>query len=293
MKRIEIDPNIYLKKLVLISESEKSRVYKDNKGNIIKIFNPFVMKLLASIGDDKEKKVMGAKPLINTPEILIPNAGIYDYNDKFLGYRMEHAKGIDYNTFDNSRSYDAIRDLGKFSQEYLRLEDIVKRAHKDNIIIPDLCTFDNLYIDKDNNLQFIDYDGLQIGNLVASAISTSLGEDNLYMSPKYFDSQTKLFTENLDIKSLVYAFFLHCFNVRLDRVGMIIPGTNERITLDYIFYQLNLFDNDFCHKVWKCFQDDQDNEYIGEDTIRIANEYTMVAERYENTNLHIKSLVRK
>lgn len=293
MKKIEIDPNVYLKRLKLISQTEKSNVYSDGKGNIIKIFNPFIMMMLKNVGDDKEKKIMLAEPLKYTEEILIPNAALYDYKEHFLGYRMEEAKGIDYNTFDVSRSYDDIRDLHKFSEQYLKLEDVVKRAHKDNIVIPDLCTFDNLYIDSDGNLQFIDYDGLQIGSLVASSISTSLGDDELYMCPKYFDEETHLFTENLDVKSLIYSYFLHCFNVRLDRVGTPIPGTNEVITLDYIFYTLNLYDDDFRHKVWKCLQNTGDNEYIGEDTIRIAENYTMKAERYKNTTLHIKSLIRK
>ncbi len=293
MKKIEIDPKLYLKRLKLISETKKSRVYSDGKGNIIKIFNPIIMEILKSIGDDKEKKVLLAKPMDNVKEILIPNAAIYDYNDKFLGYRMQEANGIDYNTFDLSRSYQDIRDLHKFSAQHLKLEDIVKRAHKENIVIPDLCTFDNIYIDEKGNLQFIDYDGLQIGDQIASSISTSLGDDNIYMTPKYFDEETKLFTKNLDIKSLIYAYFLLCFNVRLDRVGMPIPGTNEVITLDYIFYQLNLYDDEFCHKVWKCLQDTGENEYIGEDTVRIAENYKMKAERYENTSLHIKSLVRK
>lgn len=293
MKIIEIDPNVYLKRLKLISQTEKSNVYLDGKGNIIKIFNPVMMAILKNIGDDKEKKIMLAKPLKHTEEILIPNAALCSYNGNFLGYRMQKANGIDYNTFDKSRSYEDIRDLDKFSKQYLKLEDVVKRAHKDNIIIPDLCTFDNLYIDEFGNLQFIDYDGLQIGELIASSMSTTLGDDSLYMCPKYFDEQKKLFTENLDIKSLIYSYFLHCFNVRLDRVGMQIPGTNEVITLDYIFYTLNLYDDDFNHKVWKCLQNTGDNEYIGEDTIRIAENYTMTAERFQNTTMHIKRLVRK
>lgn len=293
MKKIEIDPNVYLKRLKLVSQSEKSFVYLDGKGNIIKIFNPLVMTLLKSVGDDKEKKVLLAKPLEHTKEVLIPDAALYNYNDQFLGYRMKEAKGIDYNTFDVNRSYDDIRDLYKFSDQYLQLEDVVKRAHKDNIIMPDLCTFDNLYIDEHGNLQFIDYDGLQIGDLVASSISTTLGDDSLYMCSKYFDEKKHLFTENLDIKSLIYSYFLHCFNVRLDRVGMKIPGTSEVITLDYIFYTINLHDADFQHKVWKCLQNTGDNEYIGEDTKRIAEKYTMQAERYQDTTLHIKRLVRK
>lgn len=293
MKKIEINPNIYLKGLKLISRSEKSLVYSDGKGNIIKIFNPIIMSILKEIGDDKEKKILLAKPLENVDEILIPNAALYDYRDNFLGYRMKEANGIDYNVFDNKRSYDDIRNLHKYSEQYLKLEDVVKRAHVCDIIIPDLCTFDNLYIDEEGNLQFIDYDGLQIGDLVASSISTSLGDDSLYMCPKYFDQKKHLFTENLDVKSLIYSYFLHCFNIRLDRVGMKIPGTNKRITLDYIFSTINLVDNDFQHKVWKCLQNTGDNEYIGEDTKRIAENYTMEAERYKNTSLHIKRLVRK
>lgn len=293
MKKIEIDPNVYLKRLKLISKTEKSCVYLDGKGNVIKIFNPLLLGFLKECGEDKEKKILLAKNLDNVKEILIPDAALYNYKGDFLGYRMPEAKGIDYNTFDISRSYNAVRDLHAFSEQYLKMEDVVKRAHKENIIMPDFCTFDNLYIDEDGNLQFVDYDGLQIGDLVASSMSTTLGSDDLYMNPKYFDDKKHLFTENLDIKSLIYSYFLHCFNIRLDRVGMQIPGTKKTITLDYIFYYINLYDNDFQHKVWKCLQDTGDNEYIGEDTIRIANNYTMEATKIEDTNMYFKKLIRK
>ena len=39
--------------------------------------------------------------------------------------------------------------------------------------------------------------------------------------------------------------------------------TNKPLTLDDVFYMLNLFDNDFNHKVWKIFKQKSPNEYLG------------------------------
>lgn len=277
----------------LISNTANSLVYRMNDGTILKIFNTLFLQNLKSVGEDKEAKILNSYKIKNVPEIVLPKEALYLSNDTFVGYKMDEAKGIDYNKYDDNLTLKQRCDLKLYRDEYLKLEDMVKRAHKEKIIMPDFCTFDNLFIDEKGNFQMIDYDGLQIGDYVSSAISTSLGDEWQYYVPKYFENE--LFTENLDIKSLIIMYFLQTFNINLNKVGCELPDGSGKVTLDYVFNQLNLYDYDFMQKVWKCFNDNVDNEFIGEDVIRIAENYDMTTQAYTlgEEKVYLKRLTKK
>ena len=78
----------------------------------------------------------------------------------------------------------------------------------------------------------------------------------------------------------------------LNTVGIINPDTGTPITLDDVFEIIKLDDPDVCHKVWKTFQDDQQNEFLGDDVFRLADKYdvkilAVVGDQY------VKELVKK
>lgn len=293
MERLVIETNRELKKFKLLSSGRKSIVYDMGDGNILKIFNPLLLMQMKMFGEDKEKKIWRAKPLEEVPEILVPTHTVYDVNSAFLGYKMPTANGIDYVTYEHSVSKEQASDLMRYATEYKRVESMVKRAHKYGIIIPDLLTCENMYIGDNGNLQMIDYDGLQIEDQISVVLSSALGDQKSHSVPKYFDKSTNLYKEDLDIKSLVYFYFLHVFNIKLAAIGQKIPGTNERVNLDMIFSKINMDDYDFMNKVWKCTQSTGNNEYLGDDVFRIAEDYKLVAERIPGTYMYIKELRKK
>ena len=45
--------------------------------------------------------------------------------------------------------------------------------------------------------------------------------------------------------------------------------------LDLIERQTNLNDPDIMHKIWKLFQEKEENEYLGDDVFRIAEKYNL------------------
>ena len=146
-------------------------------------------------------------------------------------------------------------------------------------------------MDNKGNVQFIDYDGLQIGGHRALSISTSLGDPTKLINTKYGTSDL-FFTKELDKKSSIILYFLTAFNVNLNTVGIINPDTGTPITLDDVFEIIKLDDPDVCHKVWKTFQDDQQNEFLGDDVFRLADKYdvkilAVVGDQY------VKELVKK
>ena len=48
------------------------------------------------------------------------------------------------------------------------------------------------------------------------------------------------------------------------------------------------------HKVWKVFEGNQKNEYLGDDVFRLAEDYNVIIDKnYHKGNIYLKKLVRK
>ena len=159
------------------------------------------------------------------------------------------------------------------------MEDIIKRANENDIIIPDLGTMYNIMIDPNKNMKLIDCDSWQVGKYGTAEISTLLGEQEQYCMDKYYDSEKKLFKTNLDKKSLALMYFITVTGLSLE--NSIVANQefcNFTVTqaIDTIFNGLDLKDVDLQHKIWKLYQPNEENEYIGEDVKRIAETHSLV-----------------
>ena len=283
MEKIQLND---LKLKELISATNKSVVYLLDNGQVLKVYNPHMLAELRKLGIDEKQKIADAKILPTIPEILIPLSMVYD-RGVFVGYTMPKAKGIDYNTYD----YRDKCDLKEYIKMHLKLESIVKRGNKEGIIFPDLCTCDNIFVHNDE-FSLIDYDGLQIGNHRTNNYSTSLGDPVSFFNTKHITPEG-LFTEEIDKRGLIILFFLTALNVNLNRVDIIDPFTGHRITLDEVFNYIGLEDYDIMNKVWKVFQNDQQNEFLGEDLYHLLDCYKLEILASLGDNQYIKRLVRK
>jgi len=278
----------------IIGSGYFSKVFKLRHGNILKVFSSDFILISKMMGNDIEKKILEAVPLKDSPEILIPTTAFYTKDGNFLGYTMPCAKGVSYNDYEQSFDLSRRQDLFKYAEDHLKIEGVVQR--NPNIVFPDLCTCDNIFVDENRDVQFIDYDGLQIGNNFVCGISTSLGYEDQYLSSnKYFSNGR--FTKELDKKSLIFLYFLTAFNTDLSKVGEIDPYSGETITIEKVLDALNFDDLDVCHKVWKLFQENEENEYLGDDVFRIAERYSVkihgdLCDR-EGHKYFIKTLVRR
>jgi len=275
----------------LITKNQMSAVYQLPNGQIAKIFNHNYLIMMMMLNIDLEKKVQIANEIKADKGVLRPNDMICLDNYQFVGYTMNKANGINFNQAEEKQTIEDRSDLYKYAKLHSNIEKVVKNSP--DIVFTDLCSCDNIYIDENNNIQIIDYTDLQIKNLKTPMISTSLGNQEQYIkSKKYY--QNDLFTKELDIKSLIVLYFLDVFNIDLNSIGKINPMTNKPLTLDDVFYMLNLFDNDFNHKVWKIFKQKSPNEYLGEDIFRIADKYDMLAFRHPFIpDAYIKKLRKK
>ena len=277
---------------IQIAITDTATIYQLKNGSILKLYNPGVVEIqkLPGIDIDVERKILSARPVQNSPEILIPEAAVYDKNGKFCGYIMPKANGIDFNKYDDQLTFRDRENLTKYAEMHYQLEMVLRKNN--DIFFPDFCTCDNIFVDSQNNIQFIDYDGLQIGAHRTLSLSTSVGGTNAIINnPKYF-TRDRYFTKDLDKKSSIHLFYLTAFNIDLNKIGVYNPFSGKYIKLDDIFEQLGLDDQDICHKTWKVFNNKSNNEYLGEDLLTFAEKYDLSIV-FQNRDLFVKKLTRK
>ncbi len=287
MKKVLYDDVKAQHYLKFLTRSQMATIYQLEDGRILKVFNPIYLMLDGNL----EKKLLYGDNVPCDSVIIVPEEIVYNNDGSLVGFIMDPAKGISLVQWEKRLSMSDRCNLFLYADFYSKLEKAVRTTP--NIVYPDLCTCDNIYVDSQESkvlgLQFIDYDGLQIDKFPSIAISSVLGNEAQYFSSeKYF--QNSLFTKELDKKSLIMIYFLFTFNVNLNKIGVIEPFSQKKITLDDIFQILGLEDWDFMNKVWKIFQNDQANEYLGDDVFRIAEEYNMGAVASPLGNGYLKSL---
>lgn len=256
-----------IRKLPLLSnQGESSLVYKDND-TVIKVYNSLILELEKNIGLDTEKKILTAEPIAELPEITVPTSAIYDKkSNKFIASRIPYIDGVDYKHVDTTTT----TDLKTLCNTHIRLENFLQKADKYRIVLPDYATLDNLIIDGDGNFHFIDYDGLVIKENKSFSVSSSI-QTPLINTPKYY--KDGFFTQELNIFSHYVVFFLDVVHANLTKIGQETP--NGRITFDDFFECIGLEDYDIQNKIWKLFQPNRKNEYLGEDLVHLQENYNL------------------
>ena len=278
--------NLYdIEKLPLISDdSETSKIFRDGE-TVIKLYNPLFLIFEKGAEINTEKRILTAENYSDLPEINIPISGIYDeHSGNLIAARYQYIDGKSYNDFELDPA-----DLSGFCNLHSRLENFLKRADKNNIILPDYCSLDNLIFDHENDFHFIDYEGMQIGEYRCLTISSSIMMP-IVETKKYFNECDYSYTKELNILSHYMLFFLDAFRADLKSIGMVTP--NGKITIDDFFNFIGLDDYDIQNKIWKLFQKDKKNEYLGDDLIRLQENYNL---KIIGTcqGQHVKRLVRK
>lgn len=274
-----------------VSINDFTQVYTLSNGKYLKLFHPMLLEMHRQNGSDMEKKVMSADKLNIIPEIIKPDAGIY-YDGLFVGYTMPAARGIDSTMYEARKSIQEKLNLKRYASEFCKLEDAIKRANKKGIAFPDLLTCENMFIDN-GKYQFIDFDGIQIDGYKVLQMSSLLGSDSQYFTPKYINNNN-FFNSNLDKKSLVILYYLTVFNVNLNSIGKYNPMIRRLVTLDDMFAAAGITDDDFKQATFLAMCDkENDNVYIGDLVNKIADENTLRVIATDKSGLLMRKLVRK
>ena len=185
--------------------------------------------------------------------------------------------------------------MHRYFEIYRKIEELIIKANKKDIVLPDLCTLDNIIITPNGDVEFIDYDGMQIGKYdKVLGLSTSLGDPIKYLTSKKFSSFPYHLTKELDKTSLTILMFLCIFGIDLTKIGVINPVDGKAITLKDTFDFLGIDDIEFMNKVEANLSLDKAGSFLTNDLYRIANNYNMAAFNAPfNPGMYIKRLSRK
>ncbi len=259
----------------LIHSGDCSKIYTLEDGRVLKVAAPLVLQACKLAGTSYERKILDIRAE-TVSEIVRPISAVY-FQKECVGYTMERVIGSDLNNYDDTFTLKERSDLHHYYELYKKIEDIVMKANKVGIVIPDLCTCDNIIVLPNGTLRFIDYDGMQFGKKDKSiSVSTSLGDQSRYIDvPKYNDSFGH-FTSELDKTSLAILMFLVVFNIDLTLVGTRSPIDGKIITIEDIFQMLGIHEPVFMKKLAANLSATEKGVYLQDELYKLSQQYDML-----------------
>lgn len=235
----------------ILKRCKDTTIIKLPNGELLKILDDKLLKIISNTGYNLETRLNEIENLNEFTNFSWPTMMLED-NGIVKAYVMTEIPGIDFTNY-----YENTLSLTSYANIHSQIETNIKKGNNVGIIFPDLCTTENIRITNDNNVFFIDYDGLQIKHMPAVGFSDYLGTPADVLEKKYYDYKSNLFTKELDIKSAIFLYFVDVFGINLSSVNQINPYTGQRISLDEIFSMINLDNVDIQQKVGDYFNHHQ------------------------------------
>lgn len=263
---------------ILLSSDFDGNLYRLSDGSILKLFNAVYLDSYKRQNIDLKEKMLQVEN-IHHPRIIVPDK-MCCMDDDVVGYIRRDVSGRSFTEFFSSESDNDKVNLYRYALIHHNLESVVEECS--DIVFPCLCDETGIYLEQDFKPYFVNFEELQHGTFRAGRVSKKLGlrtdsNDSRYLSDG-------LFTKNLDKMSSIYLYFLNTFNVDLSKI--------DSTSVGEVFNRLGLKDDDICHKVWSLFDKDYDNDFLGDDVFRIAEEYDMRVV-FNTRKTCVKRLVKK
>ena len=263
---------------ILLSSDFDGNLYRLSDGSILKLFNAVYLDSYKRQNIDLKEKMLQVEN-IHHPRIIVPDR-MCCMDDDVVGYIRRDVSGRSFTEFFSNESDNDKVNLYRYALIHHNLESVVEECS--DIVFPCLCDETGIYLEQDFKPYFVNFEELQHGTFRAGRVSKKLGlrtdsNDSRYLSDG-------LFTKNLDKMSSIYLYFLNTFNVDLSKF--------DSTSVGEVFNGLGLKDDDICHKVWSLFNKDYDNDFLGDDVFRIAEEYDMRVVFNTRTTC-VKRLVKK
>lgn len=277
MKKIYIDELDNVRKK-LLSNSRFSRVFIANnkvyktfyRENIKEYYSARISEeLTGDLIKKRELNVVNAYNL-NFSELVNPIELIYD-DEGFLGYSMEYLKHSDfydllYSNLDNSNYLKLVCD------QFYKIEKMVKKGHKHNIVFPDLFSKGNLVIDEDENHRIIDLDALQINNNFLWEVSGIVGNmETGILKTTRFRTDTE-FKKEFDHFSILNSFILCSTYIN---VATIAQEHDINLLLEILWITGLDKEQRIVEELLNAYNVDGKNSYLGETYKKLAMNYRL------------------
>ena len=185
--------------------SRESNVYIYN-GLIYKVFKDFDFETISH----KEKKIELLNKTSSIKELVLPEKKIL-VNNKFIGYSMQYIA----NTKTLYDSKNIIGTYSKFVETFKKISEVLKKCHSNNIILSDL-SFNNIIIDNNLNIRFVDLDSAKINDLHSDKVSGLINRFYKSHGGSIWDSQV---SPEIDKLSLILLFIYMIFDTEIQYVS--------------------------------------------------------------------------
>ena len=270
--------NIDISNLKLLEITDSKEIYDLENGYILKRYINLNEKML----NIYRKKLILAKNL-NIKNLISPEF-LYKENGKINGSIEKKIVGTSFADYlRNKRKRNeqiTLEDIGMF---YIKKHDIIMDANKEDINFPD-GSYNNFFIDENENIYAIDYDGMQIKGITSREYNEFIFNGNnrfLFKNEKYINEG--LINYNMDIYMMGIEFLF--LTTKLDPISYRLKNIDEfRDFLDYV----NFPNTELRKKLELLYNSNEDNRYFKDELEDFIKEYTLTSDRKGVPRIFIK-----
>ena len=270
--------NIDISNLKLLEITDSKEIYDLENGYILKRYINLTEKML----NIYRKKLILAKD-INIKNLISPEF-LYKENGKINGSIEKKIVGTSFADYlRNKRKRKEqifLEDIGMF---YIKKHDIIMDANKEDINFPD-GSYNNFFIDENENIYAIDYDGMQIKGITSREFNEFIFNGNnrfLFKNEKYINEG--LINYNMDIYMMGIEFLF--LTTKLDPISYRLKNLDDfRDFLDYV----NFPNTELRKKLELLYNSNEDNRYFKDELEDFIKEYTLTSDRKGVPRIFIK-----
>lgn len=270
--------NIDISNLKLLEITDSKEIYDLENGYILKRYINLNEKML----NIYKKKLILAKDI--SIQNLISPSYLYEENGKINGSIEKKIVGTSFADYlRNKRKRNeqiTLEDIGMF---YIKKHDIIMEANKEDINFPD-GSYNNFFIDENENIYAIDYDGMQIKGITSREFNEFIFNGNnrfLFKNEKYINEG--LINYNMDIYMMGIEFLF--LTTKLDPISHRLKNIDEfRDFLDYV----NFPNTELRKKLELLYNSNEDNRYFKDELEYFIKKYTLTSDRKGVPRIFIK-----
>ena len=270
--------NIDVSNLKLLETTESKEIYDLKNGYILKKYINVNERIL----NIYRKKLILAKD-ISIKNLISPEF-LYEENGKINGSIEKKITGTSYANYLRAKrkrnEQITLEDIGSF---YIKKHDIIMDANKEDINFPD-GSYNNFFIDENENIYAIDYDGMQIKGITSREFNEFVFNGNnrfLFRNEKYIDEG--LINYNMDIYMMGIEFLF--LTTKLDPISYRLKNIDDfKDFLDYV----NFPNTELRKKLELLYNSNEDNRYFKDELEDFIKEYTLTTDRKGVPRIFIK-----
>ena len=270
--------NIDISNLKLLEITDSKEIYDLENGYILKRYINLNEKML----NIYIKKLVLAKDI--SIQNLISPSYLYEENGKINGSIEKKIVGTSFADYlRNKRKRNekiTLEDIGMF---YIKKHDIIMDANKEDINFPD-GSYNNFFIDENENIYAIDYDGMQIKGITSREFNEFVFNGNnrfLFRNKKYINEG--LINYNMDIYMMGIEFLF--LTTKLDPISYRLKNIDDfKDFLDYV----NFPNTELRKKLELLYNSNEDNRYFKDELEDFIKEYTLTNDRKGVPRIFIK-----